>query len=82
MTHRAEELIRSPGDEAVVKAIREAFPDQSDTEITVALTRLLVSVAVIYNDVAEGEISAEVGFDREVFGDLDELSHYFPWPQS
>ena len=80
MTHPAEARIRTPSDAEVYASIKEAFPDKTDEEIIAELTRLIVFIAVCYNDAIENGQSPTEIFERQIFVDCDELAEYFPWP--
>ena len=51
--HPVEQRIRTPSDRAVYECAKEAFPDKSNAEIIAELMRMIVIVAVCYNDVVE-----------------------------
>lgn len=80
MTHPAEARIRAPSDAEVYAEVKQAFPDKTDEQIIAELMRIIVCVAVCYNDVVEdGQSPAEV-FDRNIFLRCDDLAGFFPWP--
>ena len=81
MAHPAEAKIRAPSDEEVYSEIRRAFPDKTDEQIIAELMRVIVFVAVCYNDVVEGEQRPNDVFDRTIFLECDDLAGYFPWPE-
>ena len=81
MTHPAEERINTPSDAEVYASIREAFPEKTDVEIIAELARMVVFIAVCYNDVIEGSQPSIEVFDRQIFVDCDELAGFFPWPK-
>jgi len=78
--HTIERRIRTPPDKAVYSSAREAFPGKADHEIVAELMRLLVVVAVSYNDVLEGGADPYHIFRRYIFEECDDLAGYFPWP--
>ena len=80
MTHPAEARIRTPDDREVYEAIRAVFPGRSDQSIIADLARLLMFVAVSWNDIVEDGQPSEEVLDRKAFVDIDELSGFFPWP--
>ena len=80
MTHPAESRIRTPSDAEVCQAIKDAFPGKTDEQVIAILTRMIVFVAVCYNDIAEEDQSAVEVFDRRIFVECEELAEYFPWP--
>lgn len=75
-----ERRIRAPSDCDVYEGVREAFPEKTDIEIIAELMRLIVIVAVCYNDVVEGEQDPADTFERHIFTQCDDLADYFPWP--
>jgi ferredoxin-fold anticodon binding domain-containing protein len=81
MAHPAEAKIRALSDEDVYSEIKRAFPDKTDEQIIAELMRMIVFVAVCYNDVFEGGQRPDDVFDRTIFSDCDDLSGFFPWPE-
>ena len=75
-----ERRIRSVSDRDVYESVREAFPEKPDREIITDLTRMIVLVAVSWNDIVEGDENPSKVLSRQVFGECDEFAHYFPWP--
>ena len=75
-----EKRIRMPSDRDVYECAREAFPGKTDIEIVAELMRMIVIVAVCYNEVVEGGQDPAVVFDRHIFAECDELAGFFPWP--
>jgi hypothetical protein len=78
--HPIEQRIHAPSDRDVYEVIREEFPKKSDVEIIAELTRMIVIVAVCWNDIVEGKQSAESVLDRYIFRQCNELAECFPWP--
>jgi len=76
-----ENRIRSVSDHDVCESAREAYPGKSDTEIVADLVRMIVFVAVCWNDVTEGSDDAYEVLRRHIFTECDELAGYFPWPE-
>jgi hypothetical protein len=75
-----ERRIRSVPDGDIHNSVKEAFPGKSEREIIAELTRMIVFVAVCWNDVIEdGRDPFEV-LDRYVFIECNELAECFPWP--
>ena len=81
MTHPAEARIRAPSDEVVYSEVRRAFRDKTDEQIIAELVRMIVFVAISWNDVVESGESAEEVLHRQIFHDVDELSGFFPWSE-
>ncbi len=81
MTHPVEKRIRTPSDRAIYECAKQAFPEKTDTEIIAELMRIIVFVAVCYNDVIEDGQNAAMVFYRHIFNECDELAEYFPWPE-
>lgn len=81
MPHPAEARILAPSDRDVYEAVREAFPEKTDEQLVAALMRMIVFVAVCWNDVVEDGQSAEEVLARQVFFDCDDLAGHFPWPE-
>ena len=79
--HPIEQRIRAPSDRDVYEGVREAFPEKTDIEIIAELMRMIVIVAVCYNDVVEDGQDAAVVFERQIFVESDDLASYFPWPE-
>ena len=75
-----EHRIRSAPDADVYESIRDAFPGKTDAEIIAELARMIVFVAVCWNDVTEGGDDAYEVLRRYIFTECDELAGYFPWP--
>ena len=75
-----EQRIRSVPDEEVCESAQAAFPGRSDREIIAELTRMIVFVAVCWNDVIEDGNDAYEVMRRYIFTECDELAGYFPWP--
>jgi hypothetical protein len=76
-----ERRIRTPLDREVYEGIREAFADKTDIEMIAELTRMIVIVAVCYNDAVErGQDPAKI-FERHIFTQCDELAQHFPWTE-
>lgn len=75
-----EKRIRSVPDGDIYESAVEAFPEKTDSELIAELMRMIVLVAVCWNDVIEdGEDAYEV-LQRYIFSECDELAEYFPWP--
>ena len=81
MAHPAEKKIKTPSNLEVYRAIRKADSEKTDVEIIADLMRIIVFVAVCYNDVIEDGQSPTEVFDRQIFVDCDELAGFFPWPE-
>lgn len=81
MIHPVEKRIRAPSNHDVYESAKQAFPDKSDGEIIAELMRMIVIVAVCWNDVVEDDQDAATVFDRHIFIECDELAEYFPWPE-
>ena len=81
MALSAEAKIRTPSDAQVYSETRRAFPDRTDEQIISELMRMIVFVAVCYNDVVEGEQQPNDVFDRTIFLECDDLAGFFPWPE-
>ena len=64
----------------IYESVRLAFPGKSDREIIAELTRMIVFVAVCWNDVVENEQGPHEVLQRRIFSECDELAEYFPWP--
>ncbi len=77
--HPVEKRIRNPSDNEVYECVLEAFPEQTDIEIIAELMRMIVIVAVCYNDVVEGGQDAYEVLQRRIFAECDELAESFPW---
>ena len=75
-----EQRIRSVPDEEVCESAQAAFPGRSDREIIAELTRMIVFVAVCWNDVIEDSQDPCSILDRHIFTECAELAEYFPWP--
>ncbi len=75
-----EQRIRKPSDNDVYESACEAFPQKADTEIIAELMRMVVLVAVCYNDVVEDGQDPATVFERHIFVECDELAEFFPWP--
>ena len=75
-----EARIRSVSDVDVCEAIRDAFPGKTDEEIIAELARIIVFVAVCWNDVIEGGDDAYEVMRRYIFTECDDLAGHFPWP--
>ena len=58
-----EQRIRNPSDDEVYDGAKEAFPEKADIEIIAELMRMVVIVAVCYNDVVEGGQDPVIVFD-------------------
>ncbi len=78
--HPIERRIRFVPNSDVYEGAREAFPEKADIEIIAELMRLVVIVAVCYNDVVEDGQDSAIVFDRHIFAEFDELASNFPWP--
>lgn len=76
-----EKRIRAPSDRDVYSEVRKAFPGKTDSEIIAELMRMIVIVAVCYNDVVEDGQDAATVFERHIFAECDELAEFFPWPE-
>ena len=76
-----EHRILSVSDADVYESIRDAFPGKTDAEIIAELARMIVFVAVCWNDVIEGGDDAYEVMRRYIFTECDELAGYFPWPE-
>jgi hypothetical protein len=75
-----EQRIRSVPDEEVCESAQAAFPGRSDREIIAELTRMIVFVAVCWNDVIEDSQDPYEVLQRHVFAECHELAECFPWP--
>ena len=75
-----EQRIREPSDSCVYKCAKDAFPGKTDSEITAELVRMIVIVAVCYNNVVEDGQDPATVFERHIFVECDDLAEYFPWP--
>ena len=75
-----EQRILSVSDSDVYGSTQEAFPSKSDIEIIADLTRMIVFVAVCWNDVVEDEQDATEVLQRRIFTECNELAECFPWP--
>ena len=75
-----EKRIRSVSDAEVCESAQAAFPGKSDREIIAELTRMIVFVAVCWNDVIEDGQDPDDVLERRIFVECDELAGYFPWP--
>lgn len=75
-----ERRIRSVSNSDVYESAQEAFPSKSDTEIIAELTRMIVFVAVCWNDILEDEQDPYEVLQRHIFTECDELAGHFPWP--
>ena len=80
MTHPVEKRIRTPSDDDIYESAKQAFPGKNDSEIVAEILRMIVIVAVCYNDVIEDGQDADEVFDRYIFVECDELAEFFPWP--
>lgn len=78
--HPIEQRIRAPSDSDVYECAMEAFPNKTDIKIIAELMRMIVIVAVCYNDVVEDGQDPVIVFDRHIFAECDDLAEYFPWP--
>ena len=76
-----EARIRSVSDIDVCGSIRDAFPGKTNEEVIAELTRMIVIVAVCWNDVIEGGDDPYEVLRRHIFAECDELAGYFPWPE-
>lgn len=74
-----EHRIRSAPDADVYESIRDAFPGKTDAQIVAELARLIVFVAVCWNDVIEDGQDPDDVLERRIFTECDELAGYFPW---
>jgi len=79
-TPTVEERIRAPLDNDVYECVKETFPRKTDVEIIAELMRMIVIVAVCYNDVVEDGQDPATVFERHIFVESDELAEFFPWP--
>jgi len=79
--HPVEKRIRTPSNDDVHESAKQAFPDKNDAEIIAELMRMIVIVAVCYNDVVEDGQDAATVFDRHIFVECDDLAGWFPWPK-
>ena len=75
-----EHRIRSIPDIEVYESIKGAFRSKSDNEIIAELTRMIVFVAVCWNDILEDEQDPYEVLQRHIFTECDELAGHFPWP--
>ena len=75
-----ERRIRSVSDIDLYESTREAFPDKSDVEVIAELMRVVVFVAVCWNDVLEDGRDATEVLQRNIFTECDEIAQSFPWP--
>ena len=75
-----ERRIRAPSVRAVYSSTRDAFPGKTDREIVAELTRMIVFVAVSYNDVVEAGADPHEILRRHIFEECDDLAGFFPWP--
>ena len=75
-----EKRIRSVPDNDVYVSLKGAFPDKADVEVIAELMRVVVFVAVCWNDVLEDGRDATEVLQRRIFTECDELAEYFPWP--
>jgi hypothetical protein len=75
-----EQRIRSVPDGDIHESARLAFPGKSDMEIIAELTRMIVFVAVCWNDVLEDGQDATEVLQRRIFTECNELAECFPWP--
>ena len=75
-----ERRIRTPSDNSVFEAAQNAYPHKTAEEIIAELMRMIVIVAVCYNDVVEGGQDAYEVLQRRIFAECDELAESFPWP--
>ena len=78
--HLIEQRIRKPHDSAILEAMRLALPNKTDQEIIGELARMIVLVAVCYNDVFEAGTDPYEVFRRYIFEECEDLAGYFPWP--
>ena len=75
-----ERRIRSVSDIDIYESTREAFPDKPDVEVIAELMRVVVFVAVCWNDVLEDGRDATEVLQRRIFAECNELAESFPWP--
>ena len=75
-----EQRIRKPSDNDVYECANEAFPAKTDIEIIAELMRMVVIIAVCYNEVVEDGQDPAMVFERHIFVECDELAEFFPWP--
>ncbi len=75
-----EQRIRTPSDREVYESARDVFPEKTDIEIIAELVRMIVIVAVCYNDVVEDGQDPEIIFERDIFEECNDLAGFFPWP--
>ena len=75
-----ERRIRSVSDIDLYESAREAFPDKSDVEVIAELMRVVVFVAVCWNDVLEDGQDPDAVLQRNIFTECDEIAQSFPWP--
>ena len=75
-----EQRIRNPSDNDVCESAKESYPEKTDIEIIAELMRMIVIVAVCYNDVVEDGQNPAIIFDRHIFAECNDLAGYFPWP--
>ena len=75
-----ERRIRSVPDRDTYDSAKITYPDKTDAEISAELMRMVVFVAVSWNDVVEDGQDACEAFQRHIFAECDELAQSFPWP--